>query len=327
MRTLPALLAALALAPAAVRAQTITAAPGSAGKITLKLSITSEVPRGFWRDEKGSFIIDPATGKKIPAMFNFWSRYFPGDQLVLDYSEERQALAKRRYGTKEFLTDLITAGVIPGPVTGWSIRRVEADLYDSSGTYTDYRIKLYAVKNSHAPVLIPPAMLDVFSSAWLKGSTKTTVDYYDAPNPDDPSGWDYLGFTETGKRSYKSRSHIFAELAGPALIAPPIWAPYWWDDYDEVEYRKEFALSGVQSTGEGKYREILIGSFYYYAYVQPSFKITGIDGVGPVISGWWWDADAGEWLEDPLSETIVEGSLSGSVGKPGDFLSYPGLLD
>ena len=107
--------------------------PGAVSKVAFSLTITDEAP--------GTVAKDPATGKPLkkgtegagPAYENEYD-VFKGKAKVARIDEYIATSTKRKYSTKEFLTDLKRIGVITD-IKGWSLVQVtRTDFYTASKT-------------------------------------------------------------------------------------------------------------------------------------------------------------------------------------------------
>lgn len=306
--------------------------PGSASAVTLSLSITSEVPKTFAKDGEGRFITDEA-GKKIPAYSNEWSVENPRTGASTDFYETNVQIVKRRYSNKEFLNDLVNAGVIPGPIAGWSIQRVAAYYAEhdpDSGLWwvDDYAIpmiKIYAIKPGQQPVLIPEEVFSITSpyveySLWgLREGIVSGINRFESVS------WDGNGEQIGGKFSSKRNSICITTIQSEIGEAQPIDLinpPEEWGigDGEDIRLHNIFQLSGIETPKEGAYRRILINGNGVHVPMQGASKINAIQGTGPELRS--WSVHGGYSL---VSQSLVEGTISFAAGKYGDFTSYPGI--
>jgi hypothetical protein len=99
----------------------------SAAPVTLALTVRSSVA--------GTYERDPETGREDKSKPSFQAEWAAidgfGDEVL--FSVQAAKASNRRYGNREFLNDLLSAGILPdGTISGWSIVS-SRDFSDSLG--------------------------------------------------------------------------------------------------------------------------------------------------------------------------------------------------
>lgn len=140
------LLAALLLSTAA---STLAQVPGSVANVIFNLTLSSSREGTVMKDEETG---KPITGKDEfgdplggPTFYNMWTITKTNkDEDILSEETHEEYVSKigtRKYGNKEFLTDLANAGILPeddnGPsIAGWSLVQVIGTLDDGEDFFT-----------------------------------------------------------------------------------------------------------------------------------------------------------------------------------------------
>ena len=126
----------LAMATAAISPLAYAATPGYEQTVTMTMAVYSTAPGTYVRDPDGGAFVTPkeATDK------NAWSKG------TTDYTEDIAKITTMKIGNKEILTELVEADVIPGPITGWSIKIISDEYGDQEG--------MFLVKKDADPVYI-----------------------------------------------------------------------------------------------------------------------------------------------------------------------------
>lgn len=112
------------LAASAAPAQVV---PGSAADVILQLKLTRTVPDLVARDEEGQ-ALRGGKNKVSPVFENFW-QVFENEVRVETVLERGSRMESEKYGTKEFLEDLVEIGLIAS-IQGWSLKWVQPTLGD-----------------------------------------------------------------------------------------------------------------------------------------------------------------------------------------------------
>ena len=282
--------------------------PGSVGSVQLKLTLNFSTP--------GTVLKDPETGRPLPAKDSFgaplggptyYNDWFimknRGDVPVSDeYHEEYiSKIGTSRYGNKEFLSDLIQAGILPkygnAPyLAGWSIVQVTPTFYDDY-PYTG-ESRFYAVHQSQGDRIdlndvIFRGYPDTYSSGYaanIKYHYSTRYQYSTATTT----------VTETDQSNWKSTRIYYIDFSG--------------DPFDGSGFFVGFArMEGVFSSSE---RLASIGQSRMPVYVVGATKLTGISGQGPVYD------------EENDTRSVIEGSISTAAGRlQADVSYFPNLVD
>ena len=112
------------LAASAAQAQVV---PGSSADVILQLKLTRTVPDLAPRDEQGQ-VIRGGRNKALPVFENVWD-VNENEVRVETHVERGSQMVSEKYGTKEFLGDLVEIGLISS-IQGWSLKWVRPTLGD-----------------------------------------------------------------------------------------------------------------------------------------------------------------------------------------------------
>ncbi len=312
--------------------------PGATSKVTLALSVSTQQPGLFQRDEDGQFVLD-GSGARIPAIFNFWSIYDESRMTMTQNGEWNSKVVKKRYSNREFLTDLVSKGIISGPIQGWSIENVIAEVYDEEdGAYLGSVASFFAVKNGVTPVELPPEVIWFGDRILLENSSgKGTMRFSNVTDPDPESddweNWEYVsGSQSSGKTFWKRLLQVESDIGEPELVALPAGFDKddylsWNEDVEDVtaEQAIRFRLQGVTTSSDGKVKRFKSGGETYWVWTPPATKITAITGAGPSIFIREHYEGGGDYAWEWIS-SIVEGRITLGAGSAKDVQAYPGLI-
>jgi hypothetical protein len=271
--------------------------PGSVAPVTLTLTVASELPGTFQRDENGKII-----GSGIfrrPVFSNNWN----------GWEEHVALLGLRRYSNKEFLNDLVQEQVIQDPITGWSLVRVMVSSYDFDND-TNYRydgdqfdaytfapglnlpsINFYVVKAGETPVRVNN-YLSITNSTIVRG-TKYLID------------WDQENFSfrpVTPKFRNRVNGQINLRLLGaPSQIF--------------LGGNGNASFTGISDHLGPRHRSLVFLGNFINIWVNYPMKISNINGTGPNYSG-----------GQGATPSIVSGSIQIGQGVIRDVSTYPFVL-
>ncbi len=310
------------------------AKPGSVSNVTLALSVTTEEPDTFMRDVDGRFVLD-SDGKKIPFIDNRWQTYDAAQKTLVYNGELKSKLLKKRYSNKQFLTDLISKGIIAGPVQGWSLQYVTIALYDEFGDFEGQLSRYFAVKKGLTPVRLPREVFWMSPNVTLrKTAGKWTSQYRNVSDPDpiseDRENWELVSESESYKDSGKSLMYVESTIGASVPIDIP-----WFDkevhmmrSMDMVDARTELAtqawLVAVSSTSQGKVKPIRISGETFRVWTPGTQRVTASAGEGPAVLVREIYIDDEERLWE-WSSSIMEGKITISAGTAKNLQAYPGL--
>lgn len=166
------------LAASAASAQV---SPGSAADVILQLKLTRTVPNLAPRDEQGQ-VIRGGRNRALPVFENFWEVH-ENEVRVQTILERGSQMVSERYGTKEFLEDLVEIGLISS-IQGWSLKWVRptlGDPADLASLATDDGQYFLVHRNSQANPPIPLSGL-IFAEMDNRQAkmSERRVEYYEA---------------------------------------------------------------------------------------------------------------------------------------------------
>lgn len=117
----------------AVSAASAQVVPGSVADVILQLKLTRTVPDLAPRDELGQ-VIRGGRKRVLPVFENVWE--VRENEVRVEARVERGSqMVSERYGTKEFLEDLVEIGLISS-IQGWSLKWVRPTLGDPADLAT-----------------------------------------------------------------------------------------------------------------------------------------------------------------------------------------------
>ncbi len=156
-----------------VASPTLAQVPGSVANVIFNFTLSSS--------REGTVLKDETTGKPItgkdeegfplggPAFYNYWflTKMDKQENILSEESHEEYVakIGTRKYGNKEFLTDLYNAGLLPedeseSGIAGWTLVQVTGTFDDGEGVYTGPDL-FYAVHAKRGlVVLISGVVLD-----------------------------------------------------------------------------------------------------------------------------------------------------------------------
>lgn len=301
---LPFLLLALIAGQAAAQ----TSLPGSVGSVQFNLTLSFSRP--------GTVLKDPDTGRPLPARDAFGAplggpAYF-NDWLILknrgtepysdEYHEEYVSkIGTRRYGNKEFLTDLIQAGILPqygnAPyLAGWSIVQATPTFLDEfpfTGTS-----RFYAVHKTQGDIVDLNGVVfrgypDTYSSGYAANVNYHYIERY-------LYATDTTTVTEADQSNWKSTRIYYIDFSGEPFDESGIFVGY-------------ARMEGVFSSSE-RLTSLGSGLNRVPVYAVGATKLTGISGQGPVYD------------EENDTRAVIEGSISTAAGRVQADVSYfPGI--
>ncbi len=299
------LLLVLLAATSAVDAQSL---PGSVGSVLFNLTLSFSLP--------GTVLKDPDTGKPLPAKDEFGAPLggpaYSNDWLILksrgdipvsdEYHEEYVSkIGTRKYGNKEFLTDLIEAGILPqygnAPhLAGWSIVQVTPTFMDEYPFTGESRF--YAVHSAQGDIVDLNAVIfrgypDTYSSGYAANVNYHYLERYQYAT-------DTTAVTETDLSSWKSTRIYYIDFSGEPFDAEDVFVGY-------ARMEGVFASSERLASLGGSLNRVPV-------YVVGATKLTGVSGQGPVFD------------EENDTRCVIEGMMGTAAGKlQADVSHYPGF--
>lgn len=284
--------------------------PGSVASVQFKLTLSFSRP--------GTVLKDPDTGRPLPAKDEFGAPLggpaYYNDWLILknrgdvpvsdEYHEEYVSkIGTRKYGNKEFLSDLIQAGILPqygnAPyLAGWSIVQATPTFNDEF-PYTG-ESRFYAVHKTQGDIVDLNGVLfrgypDTYSSGYAANVNYHYIERYQYAT-------DTTTVTETDLSNWKSTRIYYIDFSG--------------EPFDEFDFFVGYArMEGVFSSSE---RLTSLGGALNRVpvYAVGATKLTGISGQGPVYD------------EENDTRAVIEGSISTAAGRvQADVGYFPGIAD
>lgn len=284
--------------------------PGSVASVQFKLTLSFSRP--------GTVLRDPDTGRPLPARDEFGAPLggpaYSNEWLILtnrggepysdEYHEEYVSkIGTRKYGNREFLSDLIQAGLLPqygnAPyLAGWSIVQATPTFNDEF-PYTG-ESRFYAVHHTQGDIVDLNGVLfrgypDTYSSGYAANVNYHYVERY-------LYATDTTAVTETDQSNWKSTRIYYIDFSG--------------EPFDESDYFVGFArMEGVFSSSE-RLTSLGGGLNRVPVYAVGATKLTGISGQGPVYD------------EENDTRAVIEGSISTAAGRvQADVGYFPGMVD
>lgn len=297
----------LVLLAGTATAQTVPL-PGSVGSVLFKLTLSFSRP--------GTLLRDPDTGKPLPARDAFGAPLggpaYSNEWLILnsrgdvpvsdEYHEEYVSkIGTRKYGNKEFLSDLIEAGILPqygnAPhLAGWSIVQVTPTFMDEYPFTGESRF--YAVHSAQSDIVELSAVIfrgypDTYSSGYAANVNYHYLERYQYAT-------DTTAVTETGLSSWKSTRIYYIDFSGEPFDVEDVFVGH-------ARMEGVFASSERLASLGGSLNRVPV-------YAVGATKLTSISGQGPVFD------------EESDTRCVIEGMMATAAGKlQADVSHYPGI--
>jgi hypothetical protein len=300
----------LLLAVIAGQAAAQTPLPGSIASVQFRLTLSFSQP--------GTVLKDPDTGRPLPARdalgaplggpayFNKWLiQTNRGSMPDSDeYHEEYVSrIGTRKYGNREFLSDLLQAGLLPRygntpHLAGWSI--VQATPTFNNKVPVTGASRFYAVHQTEGDVIDLNGVIfrgypDTSSSGYAANVNYHYTERYQYAT-------DTTSTTETDQSSWKSTRIYYIDFSG--------------QPFDESEAFVGLArMEGVFTSSE---RLTSLGGLLNRVpvYAVGATQLTGISGQGPVYD------------DENDTRAVIEGAISTAPGRIQTDVGYfPGIAN
>jgi hypothetical protein len=291
------LLAALLLSTAS---STLAQVPGSVANLIFNFTLSSSREGTVLKDEETG---KPITGKDEfgdplggPAFYNMWTilKTDKNDDILREETHEEYVskIGTRKYGNKEFLTDLANAGILPeddngSSIAGWSLVQVTGTIDDGEDFYTGTDF-IYAVHAKRGlVVLLSGVVIDRDDDA--RSGYAENWNYKRVNKLDYVKDTDTTTVSENGK--WKSVLRYVMDFDG--VLEP--------GDLTESAYQFQGIYTNAEKltqvrTGDPENPEVGV-------YQCGPSKLDKISGTGPYYG------------EEALDREVLEGTLSTAAGK------------
>jgi hypothetical protein len=283
--------------------------PGSVGNVLFNLTLSFSRP--------GTVLKDPDTGKPLPARDEFGAplggpAYYNNWQILKNrgtepvsdefHEEYVSKIGTRKYGNKEFLTDLVGADILPkygsAPfIAGWTLVQVTPTFTDEYA-YTGAS-RFYAVHRQgdifDLSQVIFQGFPDTYSSGYAANVNYKYVERY-------VYATDATTVTETDAASWKSTRIYYIDFSD---------APF-----DEFDTFVGFArMEGVFTSSE-RLVSVGTGGNRQPVYAVGATRLAGISGQGPVFDS------------ENDTRAVIEGLITTAAGRvQADVGYFPGIAD
>lgn len=272
-------------------AKNVVLFPGAVARVTLSLTLTSEVEGTVAKDANGK-PLPKSHADAGPAFHNTYD-VKKKEVKVAEIREYASKFATRKYSNKEFLTDLQEAGFIED-IKGWSLVRVtDTDIEDEDDSYeVEEGISgLFIIKKGETPRNVGNFIEMGWNSSSLAGTAKSET-AYDQGLPVHPPVF--------------TMSTLFKGWGGMEF------------DFNRGGNKNLFAKEGeAHGVASGGMKAGSIGKNKAPVFIPGATKLTGLVGNYRHFVA----AEAETETEEINIEAIIEGSVFISAGVPAEDVS------